>query len=474
MQEKVLDFIHTLHQAGIPVTLWETLDSLKSLPLVGLRNEEDVRSALKATLVKKSSLLPLFDEMFDIFFLSLEKEFHQKQRDLLDDLMSHFPFSAEDIMDTLQAMIEKAMEGTEEDSREKLKKLLFSENEAVNQLLSMAAKAVGVSEIVTDFQEKLSIRRMMMWLGMDDMKKKLEEMQKKIMDENFTEDERNALLSWLDEKVKLLHEMVEAYVKRERRKKEIERRKLHPPQELLDRPLFTLDAFERQELRMAIRLLSEKLKALVAIKMKHQKKGKMNIRKTLRKNFAHDAVMFNLHLEKKKKEKPKLVVICDVSDSVRYASVFMLQFVYSIQELYSRVKSFIFVNELGDVTRFFKEKSLENAVELILSGEIIDTYCHTDYGEVLQQFYKNHVDVLDKRTTVVVLGDARTNYTKPHEWVLREMKEKSRKLIWLNPEPRHTWGLGDSVVHTYLPLCDVFEEVRTTRQIYEAARKLVG
>lgn len=474
MQKKVLDFIHLLQQAGVPVTLWETMDGLKSLSLVGLENEEDVRAALRSTLIKKSGYITLFNELFDIFFLRLENEYRQKNKGFLDDLLSHFPFSQEEIAQTFQNLLQNLLDMTDDEMKEKVKTMMQSEDDEMANLLAMAAKSVGMSEVLTEFQEKLSIRRMFMWLGMDELKKKMDEMREKISQSEMTEDEKNAFFKWMDDKLKLLHETIESYVKRERRKNELNRRKLHPAPELLDRPLFTLDAFERQELRHAIASLSEKLRALVAIKMKQKKIGKLHVRKTLRKNFKHDSVMFKLHFEKKKIEKPKLIVVCDVSDSVRYASVFMLQFVYSIQELYSRVRSFIFVNTLGDVTRVFKENTVESAIDKILSGDIIDTYCHTDYGEVLTEFYKNHIGLLDKRTTVLILGDARTNYTKPQEWALRDMKEKSRKLIWLNPEPRNTWGLGDSVTHAYIPYCDIFEEVRTTRQIYDAARKLVG
>lgn len=474
MQEKILDFIHLVQQAGVPVTLWETLDSLKSLSIVGMQREDDVRAVLRSTLVKKSGFLPIFDELFDIFFLRIEKEYGQKSKELLDDLFSHFPFSQEEIAETFQNMLQNLLDMPDEEMKKRMKTLLQSHDDEMTNLLALAAKSVGIAEVLTEFQEKLSIRRMFMWLGMDELKKKMDALREKVLDSEMTEDEKNAFLQWMDNKLKLLHDTIEAYVKRERRKNEIKRRNLNPPQELLDRPLFTLDAFERQELRHAIAALSERLKALVAVKMKEKKDGKLHVRKTLRKNFSHDSVMFKLHFERKRINKPKLIIICDVSDSVRYASVFMLQFVYSIQELYSRVRSFIFVNELGDVTRVFKEKSLEGAIDHILSGDVIDTYCHTDYGEVLVGFHRDYLHLLDKRTTVLILGDARTNYTKPQEWVLRDIKEKSRKVIWLNPEPRHTWGLGDSVTHVYIPYCNVFEEVRTTRQIYEAARKLVG
>lgn len=474
MQEKILDFIHLLQQAGIPVTLWETLDSLKSLSLIGSQNESNMREALRSTLVKKSGFNPLFDELFDIYFFRLEKEYGQKSKGLLDDLLSHFPFSQEDIAQTFQNMLQNLLDMPDEDMKKKITALLHMNDNEMTNLLAMASKSVGMSEVLTEFQEKLSIRRMFMWLGMDELKKKMEAVREDILKLPMTEEEKNAFMQWMDAKIKLIHETIESYVKRERRKNEIRRRKLHPAQELLDRPLFTLDAFERQELRHAIASLSQHLKALVSIKMKQKKDGKLHVRKTLRKNFSHDSVMFKLHFEKKKIDKPKLIVVCDVSDSVRYASVFMLQFVYSIQELYSRVRSFIFVNELGDVTRMFKEKSVEGAIEEILSGDIIDTYCHTDYGEVLVSFHRDYMSLLDKRTTVLILGDARTNYTKPQEWVLRDLKEKARKIIWLNPEPHNTWGLGDSVTHVYIPYCNIFEEVRTTRQIYEAARKLVG
>src|SRR5208337_5097979 len=125
---------------------------------------------------------------------------------------------------------------------------------------------------------------------------------------------------------------------------------------------------------------------------------------------------FKLRFEKRKKEKPQVVVLCDVSDSVRNASRFMLQFVYSLQDLYSRVRSFVFVAEIGEVTGHFRHNDAREALETALKGDIVNVYAHSNFGHAFRSFVSDYLGSVNKRTTVIVLGDARNNYNLPHDW----------------------------------------------------------
>ncbi|MEW6058525.1 MAG: VWA domain-containing protein, partial [Bdellovibrionota bacterium] len=177
--------------------------------------------------------------------------------------------------------------------------------------------------------------------------------------------------------------------------------------------------------------------------------------------------------DKKKKEKPQVVILCDVSDSVRNVSRFMLQFVYSVQDLYARVRSFIFVADLGEVTRLFEDNEIHAAIDLSLRGNIINIYAHSDFGRAFRTFHRDYLSIVNKRTTVIVLGDARNNYNLPHEWVLRDIQQRAKQVFWLNPESRLTWGFGDSEMDRYAPHCDLVEECRNLNQLYRVIDKLV-
>jgi hypothetical protein len=152
----------------------------------------------------------------------------------------------------------------------------------------------------------------------------------------------------------------------------------------------------------------------------------------------------------------------------------MLQFVYSVQDLYSKVRSFIFVADIGEVTDLFEENEIHTAVDLSLRGNIINIYAHSDFGRAFRLFHHDYISVVNKRTTVIVLGDARNNYNLPHEWVLREVRQRAKQVIWLNPESRLTWGFGDSEMDRYAPYCDLVEECRNLNQLYRVVDKLVA
>jgi uncharacterized protein with von Willebrand factor type A (vWA) domain len=158
---------------------------------------------------------------------------------------------------------------------------------------------------------------------------------------------------------------------------------------------------------------------------------------------------------------------------VRNVSRFMLQFVYSVQDLYARVRSFIFVADLGEVTRLFEDNEIHSAIDLSLRGHIINIYAHSDFGRAFRSFHREYLASINKRTTVIVLGDARNNYNLPHEWVLREVRQRAKQVIWLNPESRLTWGFGDSEMDRYAPYCDLVEECRNLNQLYRVIDKLV-
>jgi uncharacterized protein with von Willebrand factor type A (vWA) domain len=151
----------------------------------------------------------------------------------------------------------------------------------------------------------------------------------------------------------------------------------------------------------------------------------------------------------------------------------MLQFVYSVQDLYAKVRSFVFVSDLGEVTRLFEENDIQKAVETALRGEVIDVFSHSNFGRAFELFYNHHFSAVTSKTTVIIIGDGRNNYNRANEWVLREIKRKSKQLIWLNPESRLTWGVGDSEMPRYARYCHVAEECRNINQLYNIVDLLV-
>ena len=190
--------------------------------------------------------------------------------------------------------------------------------------------------------------------------------------------------------------------------------------------------------------------------------------------MQYGGVPFLIQLDRRKKTKPQVMVLCDISDSVLNASRFMLQFVYSIQDLYAKVRSFVFVAEIGEVTKLFEEHDIQTAVETALKGRCHRCLLPFEFRPRLRAVPSQLLCLGQRaRPPCLVIGDGRNNYNRPNEWVLREVKQKAKQLIWLNPESRMTWGIGDSEMPRYAPHCHIAEECRSINQLYKIVDLIV-
>jgi hypothetical protein len=185
-------------------------------------------------------------------------------------------------------------------------------------------------------------------------------------------------------------------------------------------------------------------------------------------------VPFEVIRKQRRRERPKLVLLCDISDSVRAAARFLLELVYVVQELFERTRSFVFVSDLAEATRLFARESAGAAIARAWSGEIVSTSDNSNYGRALRSFDARFARDLDRRTTVVILGDGRTNYHDPAVDVLARVRERCRSLVWLCPEARSEWGNGDSAMAAYAPHCSAVYEVACAADLERAARVLVS
>jgi uncharacterized protein with von Willebrand factor type A (vWA) domain len=218
-------------------------------------------------------------------------------------------------------------------------------------------------------------------------------------------------------------------------------------------------------MKEAVTGLARRFKNLLSSRRSRAAQGRFDVKRSLRKNLQHGGVPFHIELQRRRREKPEVIILCDISDSVLNAARFMLQFVYSMQDLYTKVRSFVFVSELGEVTHLFSENPIDRAIDMAFKGHVINVYTHSNFGRSFKIFYDRHLSAVTSKTTFLILGDGRNNYNLPNDWVLKEIQRKAKRLIWLNPESRLTWGLGDSEMPRYMSHCDVVEECRNIQQL---------
>jgi uncharacterized protein with von Willebrand factor type A (vWA) domain len=281
------------------------------------------------------------------------------------------------------------------------------------------------------------------------------------------------VMRYLDERMRDLNRLLREMIQQEQRKRGVEPSDYSQRSSFADKSFAFYTEDDIRRMNDAVARLARRLKNRLSVRRKKASRGRFNVKATLRRNLQYGGVPFQIELDRRKKTKPQVMILCDISDSVLNASRFMLQFVYSVQDLYTKVRSFVFVSDIGEVTKLFEEHEIHRAVETALKGEVIDVFSHSNFGRAFELFFKNYFPAVTSRTTVLIIGDGRNNYNRPNEWVLREIQQKAKQLIWLNPESRMTWGVGDSEMPRYVPYCDVAEECRNINQLYKVVDLIV-
>jgi len=468
MQEKLVEFANLLRQNGVRVSLAETLDAISASDVTGLAERDLFRAALRATMIKRATEIPVFEELFDVYFSGLGEIIKGASKGVQDALaMSDMDF--QQFLDEMEEMLKK--HGDE--LSELAKQLLQNRDGQLERMMREAARAVRMQGIQRTIEENYFARALARALGLDKLEQEIKELREQLQKLDLGPGLRARMEEYLDRRLKMLDDIIRKYVRQEREKRDLKSREEQRMNQLADKSFYYLSDEELEKMREAVTRLAQRLKNIISVRRKRMKKGRFDIKRTLRHNLAYGGVPFKLRFEKRKREKPQVLILCDVSDSVRNASRFMLQFVYSLQDLYSRVRSFVFVADIGEVTEHFRTNDIKEALDVALRGDIINVYAHSDFGRSFRSFVGDHMGAVNKRTTVIVLGDARNNYNLPHDWCLREIRQRAKRVIWLNPESRNTWGFGDSEMERYAIHCDLVEECRNLNQLYRVIDQLV-
>jgi uncharacterized protein with von Willebrand factor type A (vWA) domain len=466
MDTKVVEFTALLRRNGVRVSLAETMDAFQALAAVGLGDRDTVRAALRATAVKRAVDVPTFDRLFDLFFSGLGEVI----REVTAATQAAIGLDEEDFARFL-AQLEQLLAEQGIDLSPLARALLRADAGRLEQLLRDAARQARLDEIEHGFQEGRFTHAMAAALGLGELGAELDRLRRDLA--GAAPDVARRLDEYLARRLRDLQDLMKAMVRRELDRQDVQRQDRQGLQNLAEKSFFYLTEEEIRRMEEAVTKLAERLKNVVAVRRRRAKRGRFDSSETLRHNLQYGGVPFQIVFDRKRKDKPQVMVLCDVSDSVRNVSRFMLQFVYALQDLYSKVRSFIFVADIGEVTELFAEYDANQALEEALHGNLINVYAHSDFGRAFRSFHRDHLAAVSKRTTVIILGDARNNYNLPHEWVLRDVQQRAKQVIWLNPENRMTWGFGDSEMDRYAPYCTIVEECRNLNQLYRVIDRLV-
>jgi uncharacterized protein len=382
----------------------------------------------------------------------------------------------ENIMENMspeqQQMLQQALESLMGDMnalRELLRQLLEGQPFSQDQL-DQAGQQSGLEQGSDMYQRPWFERRMQRQMNMQQLQQAIEALLEALEMMGMGREALQELREMLEQNAEGLSEQVSKYVGASLAQQMADQEP-EPKPDLLDVPFTRLSDSDVEQIRDEIRRLAAKLRSRAALRQKKAKDGTLDPRRMMRANMKYDSVPMELKY-RTHHVKPRLVLVCDVSTSMRYCAEFLLTLIYELQDQVAKTDSFIFISDLTEISMVFKELEPMAAVEKVLT-ENRPGYYNTDLGNSLNTFKQNHMDTITGKTTVVILGDGRNNNNDPRLDIASDMKRKSRRLLWFNPEPPSQWGTGDSDMLQYAPLSSGVYKVSNLRELAAAVDQIL-
>jgi uncharacterized protein with von Willebrand factor type A (vWA) domain len=465
------DFIAELRAAGIPVSMSEHVDAARAVEVIDLGERSMVRGSLAATLVKDGDHLPVFYTAFDVFFAT--RSWQNAEDELPDSDLEDSELTREGGARGPGQMRGLGGGSSSSLSAQELAELLFRalRDGNADDLREAAGEAVtryAGMEPGRPVGGTYYLYRTLRSLDLEQLEQRLSALQ---LRNAPTEDELAQRISRDDarERVERLKAEIERVIRerlvQDRGAQALARSVRKPLPEDLD--VMHANRDEMAQLERALRPLSRKLATRLARKRRRRRRGPVDLRHTVRRSLSTGGVPMDLRFKPPRPAKPEIVVIADISGSVASFARFTLHLVHAISSQFSKVRSFVFVDGLDEVTELFEgaDDPADAVARINAEADVIAFDGHSDYGRALTSFHERFADGVTMRTTILILGDARNNYHQAHAEVLADLKYRAKAVYWLNPEPTSYWNSGDSIVNQYAPYCDRVIECRTLRQL---------
>ena len=459
----MVEFVEVLRQNGLKVAVSEANDAVRALAEVGVAERDLTRATLKATLCKRSQDVALFDKAFDFFFAGASKTLENIEKSLLARIEEEGLLGPDELkmivwmLDRLAGQMSPLTQAT-----------LGGNRGALAQIFRQASLQLDFGRLQNALQTGFYSRRLLTAAGAEGLRSDLQSIGKELADRGLSDRGVEVVSRHLSTALRQVEDAARLEVQRQSNA-----RLKKATASVEDKALYTLSRQEVDLAQRAVRALAEKLKARLIRRQRSKKKGQLNPRRTLRKNLSSGGVPMVPWFRTRRPQRPDVVVLCDVSDSVRNASRLMLLFTWSLQSLFTRVRSFIFVSELGEVTKHFKDAKPEDALEAALSGDVISLSSNSNYGHSLATFARSYLGTITRKTTVFVIGDGRSNYNAPQIWALEDLKRKAKRVVWICTEPKSNWGFGDSEMANYARAVTQVVTVLSLADLEKIAPKLV-
>ncbi len=482
MEQRIVDFIAGLRAAGVRISIAESEDAFNAARCMGIFDREDFQDSLRTTLVKEANDRPIFDQLFPLYFgsggppmLNLTEDLSPEEKNLL----------AQALRALLEQMRQEGRrQGTQQRQRgfpspdsqlnslmQLLQWLLQGQNPD-QESLDQAGQQAGLQNADHPYQQHWMEQRMQRQLGMQLLERLMQELAEKLAEMGMSQEAIDELMEGMEANREALAEQIAQYVGASMAQQRAERQPEAKQQaaDLMHRPFSSLSESEADLLRQQVRRLAAQLRSRAALRRKRGKSGMLDAKKTIRTNLRYGGVPLELKY-KIRHLKPKLLLVCDVSTSMRAVVEFLLRMVYELQDQVASAHSFAFIDNLENISEDFAEYPPDRAINEVLS-RLRPGYYNTDLGSSLNTLMLRYGGAVDSRTTVIFVGDARNNYNNPRLDLMEQIQRRSKRVVWFNPEHPRQWGTGDSDMLAYLPFAAAIHRVSTMAELTAAVDRL--
>lgn len=456
MESRILQLISALRANGVRVSLAESAEAFAAVDLMGIQDREHFRISLRATLIKNLGDLPEFDKLFPLFFGS-------GQRPLMGG-------NALDQLTSEEAqMLAEALRQVADQLRERMQRLMNGEPLSLGELEALGQIA-GLNQADNLRYQNWMAQRMLRSLADTQVRESFEQLLERLALVGMDRQRLEQLRDLIQRNLQGMGEEISQFAGRRLAENLNEK---SPPENmdgLVNRPFEGLSDAEKKSLQRELKRLAAALRTRVALRQKRAKTGHLDPKATIRANLKYHGVPMVLR-HRGRVLKPKLVVICDVSTSMRFCSELMLGFLFALQGQVRKTRAFAFIDHLESISDEYDGFNADQAVAAVL-GRMPRGHYNTDLGWSLNDFNNEYLDTLNGRTTLILVGDGRNNHNDPRLDLFGLMADRAVRTIWLNPEPPQLWH-GDSDMPVYAPLCDKVLQVSNLRELAFAVDQML-
>ncbi|MGZ5224247.1 MAG: vWA domain-containing protein [Burkholderiales bacterium] len=444
--EPLRRFLQVARGAGLRISAAEGIDAARAVDLIGFSDRTILKETLGAVLAKTIDEKMVFEETFDLYF----------QRHEFSEANDAQPKRGVETQDTRQ-WTPDASRGVGGSGAQSLSELLESDDRAALAVaMESAAHAAGIEKIRYLTQKNLYVLEVLNRMGLRAVQQEIAALLSAGTPRDIARAQR------LDAGVERLWDSARDFVERSlllyaRGETEQLRERL-----LKSARLANLDRHHLERMRVLVRRMAKRLATRYARIRRRRQRGHLDIRRTLRRNMGWGGIPFFIAWKQKRIEKPRLMVLCDVSGSVEWVSQFLLMFLYALTEVLSDIRSFAYSGSLIEVSDILEHQPFDEAIARILT---LMGFGSSNYGNALADFEQGWMKDVTNKTTVIILGDARGNGTDPRADILEHLSKRAKRIIWLNPEYRSSWGTGDSDMYRYAPYCSLVRVCSTLNDL---------